>query len=522
MDILNKYADTVERLKKIWKEYGRRDSLFIRQILSNIPISKRRIFDNAVKQLLTHGITSLHNIFDNVTVENMMDDYNKILKCKKDGHHISFDGNTGETYLSQSLFLSEATVNSTIRNIIEVYFGQPVNFAYEKMYTDESVANYSERAYKPHHDGYCHVGVKVMILLSDVPPMTMGMQYCCGTQDYIHNTTRSQETQISIEYWNKLKKFDCCGKAGTVFIFNPNGIHSGQKNILEKMKRSVLVLNFQPGIFRNYYVSPLHPFIASSLTSYERHAYKLLNTPKIKLESDTNDDCYDKMKDYRYIQLKSYTTNDINVSEFDLISDSVFSERTTHNNNILQKEKPTYDLKIGSPQIMQKTINNIVSVTKEICKYDATRITKLEYVELNDIVKMIHNDLDLPIRMYGITEDMRRDNAITKMRDSPQFEKIKEMLRRQLNRFNESMYLLTFELDCNKLIDMLNIKRYTQDINTRQLCDDLIMMLLRTTNTIDTLMRTVLWSVLVLTKNEFVYIADYFDAVCFYIIWNQL
>ena len=136
--------------KELWKKYAERDLDFIDHIISNVPDAIKHTFEKAVNQLHKYGITFLHNVFDSIEIENMQYEYNQLLTKKPFRHNMSFDGNSGEKYLSECLYLSDAVANSTIRNIIEVYYGQPINLSYEKMCTDTSKKGYREKTYRPH------------------------------------------------------------------------------------------------------------------------------------------------------------------------------------------------------------------------------------------------------------------------------------------------------------------------------------------------------------------------------------
>jgi len=499
---------------KLWTKYEEKDLEFIKRIISKVPYAMKKTFEKAVNQLNTYGITFLHDLFDPIEIEHMQDEYDALLATKPFRHNVSFDGNSGEKCLQESLFLSEAVANSTIRNVVEAYYGQPVNLSYEKMYTDVSKKGYKERAYRPHHDGHSHIDIKVMILLTDVKQNTLGMRYCCGTHKYIHPTTRSRETQITHDYWKKLKHIDCFGKAGTIIIFNPNGIHSGYKDIMETHKRSVIIMDFQPGPLKNYYVSPLHPYISGSFTTYERYAYKIIKMFDIEPD-DSDEKCYQKIVQSRVTRKAFHQDIDINVKTFTL-TDLDLEKSANINKMVINTQPPTYETNIVSRNELKKDMQNIKLVSEKIKKH-------MIKINMDDVINMIYGDLDLPVRMYDPRADVLRDNALIGMRDSKLFDKIKKLIERHIERFNENTLDTHFIFpDIERLIRLLDFKAGLEDVNTKQFCHDLIEMLQRNDNTIDSLMKTILWSIIVISKKCSIDQTQYFDAIFFYAIWNYI
>lgn len=519
MDPLDIYKDTVKMLGvnvKLWKEYSRKDPEFVKRIFRNVNVHQMEIFSKAVNELDACGITVLNDLFDGPTVEYMLEDYNVLLSQKPKSHHVSFDGNNGENTLEKSIILSEVVTNSTIRNIVEACLGQPVNMAYEKLYTDISMKGYSDRAYRPHHDGHGHTEIKAMILLSDVEEGTLGMRFCCGTHKYIYPTTRSQETQIKYEYWDKLKHIDCHGKAGTVFIFNANAIHSGWKDIIDYAKRSVLVINFQPGQMRNYSVSRLHSIVLESMSSYERYAYKVINTFDFA-DDDTDDMCLTKITQSRILRKKIYSSFDTAITSFVGSKQNLY-EISKYNIDIMKMEPPIFENIGSSKKELEKVIHNICDVSKVAIKYKVQ-------VCIDDIIDIMHKGLDLPIRMYGVQKDYLRDNAIIKLRDSSMAKKIKLWIAGHIWIFGENINSIVCQPpNISKMIDDLSKKMSSNklDINEKQLCDDLIVMLSRPDNNIEYLVRTMMWSIVIISKNCVIDVSEYLHFIFFYSLWSYL
>lgn len=521
-DILEIFEDNIKKLgisKELWSTYGERDNDFVKKIINTIKSDCLPQFHEAVEQLKNSGITAIENLFHSDLIEQLQFEYSQMLKTKNStSHHIAFDGNNGENWLEQNLALSTIASNSTVRNIVESYFGQPTYLVFEKLYTDVSTLGYTERAYHPHHDGYGHVGLKVMILLSDVLPGTLGMRYCCGTHDYIYPTTRSQETQITFDYWNKLYNVDCHGKAGTVYIFNPNGIHSGWKNINADCSRSVLVLNFQPGQFRNYKISPLHKSVLEKFTPYEHIVFRTDDYDKVFCRKCTIDE-YIKIINIKRDYAKSVRSlHDSVISKFDIVIDNaLLKEMTKINKMELYSTKPEFvcdspDYSKYSEQMLQ--LKYFYGVIAKNIKYT--------YVSIDDLNRLLQGDLDLPVRMYCPISDLLRDNMIIALRDSKLYvDKIKILFHEQVELFNESKYLDFSSFSIGTVIEELRSIK-SDDDNLRMFISDLIEMLSRKQHDIGSVYKTLLWSAIIIYIFTELNVNKYFDSIFMYALWNFL
>jgi hypothetical protein len=85
-----------------------------------------------------------------------------------------------------------------------------------------------------HHDGL-GPHVKVMALLTDVGPNDQYMSYLKGTHRMRHGYhIHDGKSRISLDdiatRFARYEKVDCTGPAGTVIVFDDNGIHRGNRN----------------------------------------------------------------------------------------------------------------------------------------------------------------------------------------------------------------------------------------------------------------------------------------------------
>lgn len=85
-----------------------------------------------------------------------------------------------------------------------------------------------------HHDSWGRK-INVMILLTDVTLQDQYMSFQKGSHSLYHSYEKTVKndrfTEAEVAAIPNLEKFDCIGKAGTVFIFDANGIHRGHRSM---------------------------------------------------------------------------------------------------------------------------------------------------------------------------------------------------------------------------------------------------------------------------------------------------
>lgn len=227
-----------------------------------------------MRSVTDHGITKLTGLYHDAQIKQMQEDMNRWRQTKQwnRDNHMSFDGNSGEAYLPTSEALSRAVTHPAILAVVTAAFGQHPRMNFIRTYSIDPIEPYERRAFQWHHDGYSEIGLKAMILLSDVPPEGQAMAFCPGTQLRDWDTKSSRETQFNKEYAESFERYICSGDAGDVFIFNPHAVHRGQRNFT--VRRDVVVANFQPGIARNYLLPGLHENDIRSLSKYEQEVFR--------------------------------------------------------------------------------------------------------------------------------------------------------------------------------------------------------------------------------------------------------
>jgi len=99
-----------------------------------------------------------------------------------------------------------------------------------------------------HHDSWGRK-INVMFLFTDVTEKDQHMSYIKGSNNTYHSLLRTsindRFTQEEVDAACGGTEFKCLGKAGTVFIFDANGFHRGNRNL--GAKRDSLITQYTAG-----------------------------------------------------------------------------------------------------------------------------------------------------------------------------------------------------------------------------------------------------------------------------------
>lgn len=160
--------------------------------------------------------------------------------------------------LTHSAILSVVAKDFKLRRLASYYWGKPVKLAQSAGFRLEPTEPKEYRSFQWHHDNKGKQ-IKVFILLSDVPPEGQAMKYIPGTHRLKHKPSCYEETRFK---WDEIKHHGdpvvCSGKAGTVIIFDTNGLHSGTRNM--GPRRDCWVFHYTAG-HAMFPVPPLHPLL---------------------------------------------------------------------------------------------------------------------------------------------------------------------------------------------------------------------------------------------------------------------
>lgn len=427
-------------------------------------------FGEHVRYVTDHGITKLTGLYHDSQIKQMQEDMNRWRQTKQwnRDNHMSFDGNSGERYLPTSEALSRAVTHPAILAVVTAAFGQHPRMNFIRTYSIDPIEPYERRAFQWHHDGYSEIGLKAMILLSDVPPEGQAMAFCPGTQLRDWDTKSSRETQFNKKYAESFEKYICSGDAGDVFIFNPHAVHRGQRNFT--VRRDVVVANFQPGIARSYPLPGLHENAIRPLSKYEREVFRV------------GEDIFDIDESASFPEnLAAYRTRMDGLFAGLELPEEVMRAATANvdrrivvagrANRTINPNVPKY-VETLSPIDIAKLRKNIFMKGEEYATYLTTEEKNSDYPsslrsKTHDEWQVdLHGDLDLPIRMYHPNRDQKRDNAITQTRDQegPHFTRLQKDIDGVTIDTLKNTNLSAFSLAANELVD--NAETYRSEVAT--------------------------------------------------------
>ncbi|MCX7121636.1 MAG: phytanoyl-CoA dioxygenase family protein [Gammaproteobacteria bacterium] len=355
-------------------------------------------FTAIVTALDQNGIVALPQFFSGEKLSEMQEDFNKWCSRKMpDVHaHIQFGGTVEEEYLTDSQAMCDALANPLVWAVGAHAWGRDPVMSSIRAYRILPTPPKKYRAFQPHNDGHSKE-FKVMMLLTDVKPGEQGMRYWTGThkiQWQIHSSRDTLFTDSEVEQLHQ--PFECAGPAGTLFIFNINGIHSGVRN--EGSTRDTLVWSISAGK-RMYPVPALHPSVIANLGAYEAAIFRCGK------ESNTDEVDGEIMTQQSAKSLQQFLTlRNVQIRES---AQKIIPKIQPQLNSA-----PRYDV---SPfAIPQKP--TAITLNCELTDFNSKNELSRE-----SIIAAINEDprrgMALPIRLYSGSSDKSRDMALCFIRD---------------------------------------------------------------------------------------------------------
>ncbi len=126
--------------------------------------------------------------------------------------------------------LAGLVLDELILAAVENYYERPVYLVGGRAQRLSPIEPYTDKAFQWHHDAKGKY-LKAMWLLNDVPVDGQRMSYIPGSHRQRRAFTTYQETRLTEQEARRTGPvFECAGPAGTVFIFDTNGIHRGNRN----------------------------------------------------------------------------------------------------------------------------------------------------------------------------------------------------------------------------------------------------------------------------------------------------
>ncbi|CAF1249241.1 unnamed protein product [Adineta steineri] len=415
-------------------------------------------FNQLAIDLSTYGIVVLKEYFSGDALKQMQIDFNGWCTTKKpDVHnHIQFDGTaTSECYLTKSEALSKAITEPLFWALGAHCWGRDPKLAFSRGYRIGPINPIEYRAFRLHNDGH-YKELKIMILLTDVPEGGQSMYYWPGTHNIDWNIHSSRDTLFTKSDIQQIgESIECCGPAGSVFIFNTYAIHKGTrtKSRTNDMTRDTLVFNITGGK-REYPIPPLHENVQVNLTDFEKYMFRVKQEDKL-LETDGE----------MPMQAPS------NIRDEYFMINSEYIKKMSSQFQAMMKQFPwltTIPIPYREiPCIREKTIISTPLIDYHFPEFIEISGSTPNYDFKEILSQDLHSELDLPIREFSGLIDRQRDLALGDIRDRLMKEKKIDQLAFILSRLDTK----TVTIGANfaeelpnqivKIIDALKISTFT-------------------------------------------------------------
>ncbi|MBI1833757.1 MAG: phytanoyl-CoA dioxygenase family protein [Candidatus Andersenbacteria bacterium] len=221
------------------------------------------------------GVLILPGYFTGEPLQQMQQDYNRWCELKSGSDRYGFkdfDGGKQESYLATSYSMSKVAVGPYLTALVSYYWGKPIRLAYCHGYRLDPIEPQEYRAFRWHHD-LKRKQVRVMVLLTDTPVEGQRMDYIAGSHRVWHRFTNHRQCRFTEEEARSYgSPIHCVGPAGTVVLFDANGIHRGNRNL--GSRRDQYTFNYTAG--RALFPLPgLHPEVVKQLTDRQRRMVRI-------------------------------------------------------------------------------------------------------------------------------------------------------------------------------------------------------------------------------------------------------
>jgi len=203
-------------------------------------------FQGHCDQLCDYGYLALPNYVENSVLQSMKKDFEAIIANREydERNFLSLGGHL----LVKSYSLSMLSVDPYLTSIVKYYYGKKIYLAQNSGYSSLNFESQGYGAFQWHHDAKGKQ-VKIFVLLTDVGENGQHTDLIPETHKISHSDattyedTRYSETEASTLI-DKYGLVHFTGKAGTVFIFDTNSLHRGNRN---GPRRDVWVFNYTAG-----------------------------------------------------------------------------------------------------------------------------------------------------------------------------------------------------------------------------------------------------------------------------------
>ena len=192
--------------------------------------SDSRLTESSISNLRKNGISFLPNLLDAESLAACQAEYLRFIEKNKNPYApSSFLTNN---FLDQSKFLSLLALNPTVLDIISGYLGKTFYLTRTEAVRTYPLETSSAGSYQWHHDCQGRQ-VHLMFLPFGHERGCQGMKYLRGSHNriYGHYSGLSIGSRIDVDEQKYAKRIiEVAGCAGTVALFDANGLHSGVRS----------------------------------------------------------------------------------------------------------------------------------------------------------------------------------------------------------------------------------------------------------------------------------------------------
>lgn len=232
-------------------------------------------FQELADQLDSEGVVILPSYFAPDTLKAMQSDFEQmasLITPDEDAEQIIY-----RSQLSASVPLSEAFIDPFLTSLVKHYFGKPIYLSENHGHRIGPIPNLEDYStHQWHHDAK-RKQVKIMLLLTDVQEDGQRMDYLAGTHKIWHGRVwTDKDSQYTSEAMMKYgEPVHCAGPAGTVVIFDTNGLHRANRNL--EARRDVWFFVYSAGKGMSP-VADLHPDVERTMTAETRRMARIDST----------------------------------------------------------------------------------------------------------------------------------------------------------------------------------------------------------------------------------------------------
>ncbi len=226
--------------------------------------------------LVRDGVVIVPEYFSGARLRAMQDEFDRLVATNPPGHgEETRAAHVSTNRIGESALLSALAFEQDFIDLAEYYWGKEVVLTATGGTRLEPFAPEGDYgSYQWHHDAK-RKQLRVIILLTDVLPDGQRMDYVVGS----HRAFRRDlvESRISPEAAEAGgRRLSCVGKAGTIVVFDTNGIHRGNRNLGPRRDHWQFTYRAPGGVsLQPRPPLPLHPDVIPGLTPRQRQIARL-------------------------------------------------------------------------------------------------------------------------------------------------------------------------------------------------------------------------------------------------------